>query len=63
MPAKRDPIAAIPEAAAIREALGKAKNRVSALEFLLEVAEGVEQRLNGEVDRPVQQTREAARCA
>ena len=48
MPAKRDLIASIPDAAAVREALDEAKNRVSALEFLLGIAEGVEQRLNGE---------------
>jgi hypothetical protein len=47
-----DPIGCVPSPRSVREALDEARRRVSTLEFLLIVSEGVEARLRGESINP-----------
>lgn len=59
----KDPISFLPPAEAVREALKEARERVGALEFLLDVTEGVEDRLNGGTKQKSDQVREAVTSA
>jgi hypothetical protein len=49
-----DPIGCVPSSRAVEKALAEARRRVLTLEFLLNVAKGVESRLKGE-DGPLPQ--------
>jgi len=43
-----DPIGCVPASWAVQQALEEARRRVEALEYLLEIARGMESRLKGE---------------